>query len=95
MTGYANYQQAMLQTEGVVTQRADGTNFLLVWIVEFKDEVYMDVVAGNRFFLTLDNVQAEEVISVGDNSYIVKGAKPNGDGFSQVECQAYATTSAG
>ena len=87
-----NLQQATLHKYGVIAIRADGSNFLLAWIRERRDEVFIDTVAGNYTFWTLEEISAKEIISEGGQSYIVRGSNLLGNGFNLVECQKYQTS---
>ena len=84
-----NLQQATLDKYSVVAIRADDSNFLLAWVHRRRDEVYIDTVAGNYEFWTLEEIPAKEIISEDGQSYIIRGSIPLGNGFNLVECQKY------
>ena len=84
-----NLQQAALDKYGVVAERANGSNFLLAWVRRRRDEVYVDTIAGNYEFWTLEEIPNKEIINEAEQSYIVRGSNSLGNGFNLVECQKY------
>ena len=85
-----NMQEALLRKEGVVSTREDGTCFLLVWLRDRRNEIYQGIIAGNQLFWTLEAIPNGDLVQSENQTYIIRGSTPLGNGFIQVECQPRA-----